>query len=1022
MERIGKYEVQAQIGEGGMGVVYRAFDPYLERTVALKLLLPQFAADAEFRERFFREARSAARLKHPNVVAVYDLGEERGRPYLAMEYLEGEDLRAEIAAPRRSLEEKLRIMLEVCRGLGYAHARGVVHRDVKPGNIFVTRTGAVKILDFGLARAVSADATQTVLLGTPAYMAPEQWRESRADPLADVFAAGAVFYELLARRRAFAGDTYERIFYHVSHTPPEPLERVDPALPPELSAILGRALAKSVAQRCPSIGELARDLEGFLPVLAARKAGLETEARSALDDLDRLVEDEAEVLADGLGPDSLAHAGARPALPDRYLDLVALVERARRERAALVALIETRRRAAPRLAEAARLAENGDLENARGILAEIVEQDPAGFGARAMLDEVERGLAERKARKAAPRPRALRGATALLALVAVAVAVVVMYRPWRAPSSPPPESERAAPGTGAMPVDPSPPARAVLEIRAGEPSVHIAIDGAERGLTGPDGTATIRDVPAGRHTLSLFKEGFAEWKEPRDLALGQTTLVERPLARSAIDPGRALLRVTSDPPDAGIVVEGRGGKRSDGITAGGSLTLPDLDPGPARVRIDKAGYEPADAVVQLTAGKSTLHAFRLTARPAVLALITAPPVAGAAVRINASEIGRTDASGALRASLAPGKGLVLEVAAEGYERDVRVLELAPGVTAPVQVELAARAVRPTTATVSVVSTPSDAEVLVDDRAVARTPANALLLAPGKHRIAVRKEGYRAAQQSVELSAGTVYSYPFPLEPQSGFLELSIEPRDATATIAGRTYPPPFQSPIALAPGDYAVELAKPGFKPKERRISITDQKTTVLHETLARSASLAPLSDSFSNLGNWDNPAGWRVERDGLRARGPSTVLLKDPPFASFRARVNLRLTNSNSASLLVRAQDARNYYRIQLSGDAYPESQRRNKVSFFAARDGRETEISSVELPIEPKRLRDFFDLLVDVIGSRITVRVSGMLLSGRKEAEAELGRMEDPENLYPEGRIGFRVLGTETFDVSVVVVRPIG
>ena len=194
-ERIGRYELAQRIGRGGMGVVYKARDTQLQRDVALKMLLADVADDKETRERFKREARAAADLRHPNIIQVYDFGEEDGRAYFVMELLRGDSL-ASVLAPEEPMpvDRAIEIMLQICDGLAFAHARSIVHRDLKPGNLFVTTAGSIKILDFGLARIASSKLTRSGLVfRTPDYMSPEQVRGQVADPRSDIFSAGAVF-------------------------------------------------------------------------------------------------------------------------------------------------------------------------------------------------------------------------------------------------------------------------------------------------------------------------------------------------------------------------------------------------------------------------------------------------------------------------------------------------------------------------------------------------------------------------------------------------------------------------------------------------------------------------------------------------------------------------------------------------------------------------------------------------------------------------------------------------------------
>ena len=262
MNSIGRYQIVEKLGQGGMGVVYRAFDTLLQRVVAIKVISTSSEAGAEQRERFFREARAAGQLSHRNIITIHDLGEYEGQPYLAMEYLEGEDLQHRLTRPdRMSLARKVELAIEVCEGLEYAHARGIVHRDIKPANIFITESGTAKILDFGLARLVTSELTNSnMMMGTMNYMAPEQVRGERADHRADIFSVAVVLYELLGGRKAFEGESFAATIYRILQEEPEPLLRIDPGLPPELVAIVERGLAKPRDERYQHMSEMLRDL------------------------------------------------------------------------------------------------------------------------------------------------------------------------------------------------------------------------------------------------------------------------------------------------------------------------------------------------------------------------------------------------------------------------------------------------------------------------------------------------------------------------------------------------------------------------------------------------------------------------------------------------------------------------------------------------------------------------------------------------------------------------------------------
>lgn len=267
----GRYELHRRLGRGGMAEVYLARDQMLDRAVAVKVLFPALATDPGFVERFRREAQSAAGLNHPNIVGVYDWGEANGTYFIVMEYVEGESLAEMIQSQGRvDPDRAAEIASDIAAALGFAHRNGgVIHRDVKPGNVLITPDGAVKVADFGIARAISDSSDQNLtktgsVMGTATYFSPEQARGAGVDPRSDVYSLGCVIYEMVTGRPPFQGDNAVAIAYkHVQEAPVSP-RLIDPAIPDTLEAITLKCLAKNPANRYPSAQDLRADLTRYL--------------------------------------------------------------------------------------------------------------------------------------------------------------------------------------------------------------------------------------------------------------------------------------------------------------------------------------------------------------------------------------------------------------------------------------------------------------------------------------------------------------------------------------------------------------------------------------------------------------------------------------------------------------------------------------------------------------------------------------------------------------------------------------
>lgn len=274
MDKIGRYEILEKLGQGAMGVVYKALDPLIGRVVALKTMthsanLPE-EQRKEYTKRFFREAQSAGSLQHPNIVTIYDMGEENGIPFITMEYVEGKSLSRLIEESEKiPLIDAAKIIKQVAEGLSFAHEKGIVHRDIKPDNILIDRNGRAVVTDFGIAHLEESSLTKTgEVLGTPFFMSPEQILEGRIDRRSDLFSLGVVFYLLVTGKRPFKGETISSICYHIVHSLPDPLP--DNSIPKELLFIISKLLEKDPDKRYSSGKELVSDLDKVINSLSGK--------------------------------------------------------------------------------------------------------------------------------------------------------------------------------------------------------------------------------------------------------------------------------------------------------------------------------------------------------------------------------------------------------------------------------------------------------------------------------------------------------------------------------------------------------------------------------------------------------------------------------------------------------------------------------------------------------------------------------------------------------------------------------
>jgi eukaryotic-like serine/threonine-protein kinase len=269
--KIGRYEIIDRVGRGGMGAVYRGRDTVLDREVAIKVMSADFAADEGSRPRFYREARAAAKLQHRNIVTIFEFGEEDETPFIVMEFLRGEDLSKRVRRdPPLSLDQKIDVIAELCTGLHFAHEQGVIHRDVKPANIWLVPDGSVKLLDFGIAKFASSTLTrQGSVFGSISYMSPEQVNGGEVDGRADIFSAGVVLYELLSGKKPFSGESPTAVLARIMDDQPASLADLPADLPRPLVAAVMKALEKNRERRYRHAADMGADLRMVRSALSA---------------------------------------------------------------------------------------------------------------------------------------------------------------------------------------------------------------------------------------------------------------------------------------------------------------------------------------------------------------------------------------------------------------------------------------------------------------------------------------------------------------------------------------------------------------------------------------------------------------------------------------------------------------------------------------------------------------------------------------------------------------------------------
>jgi len=713
----GAFELHEKIGSGGMASVYRGVQKSLDRKVVLKVLYPHLAEDEKLVQRFEREARAAAMLRHEHIVQVIDCGRFEDVSYIAMEFVEGMDLKkwmdAHGAPP---LEMGLLLLRDLCAGLEHAHQHRIVHRDIKPANLMFTPDGMLKIMDFGLARKGEDSTAVTVVgsvLGTPAYMSPEQATGEAVDERSDIFSAGVVGYELLGQQRPFVGDSYSTVLRSVLTIDPPRLEDVNPLVPAEAVTIINKMLQKDVSKRYARIGQVRSDLETVIDSMGLHRHR----------DLLRQYAQDPEGVAETLKKKRLG----------RHMDQGLYFETMGR----------------------------GKIDDAILEFRRVVHLDPDNRDAREHLRklEKERQLLQTQSGEAVEDP----GATMVMPPEMAAQAAKT---PPAKPASP--AAEATGPAAAAKPAARPAPSRAASPTEAAAKTRNLLIGavavlvvliaivafvllrgGGKNGETAsssgpPPAAATPSPSPAGTATGGTSSP--SSW----------TPAVPSPPPATATT-GTGALEIATIPSGAKITIEGKAqGKKTP-------ATLKDLPAGDLQIQIEKDGYLPQAHVVKVPAGSTAQERFTLEVNPDAAATLEIKVKPFATYFVDDQQVAANVASAHL--TVKPGTHTVRAVHPAFDPHEWKNVKIAPGKTVTLTYDFIAASVTPTgTGTIRVACDPWG-EVVVDGNHTGKFTPCEISLPAGNHVVAVVKEGFvlDGNPQTVALKPGPPVSIAFKLK-------------------------------------------------------------------------------------------------------------------------------------------------------------------------------------------------------------------------------------------------------------------
>jgi serine/threonine protein kinase len=693
--KIGKYAVVGRIGRGGMGMVYRGWDEVLEREVAVKTLTVEGTLDEESRQRFQIEARAAARLQHANIVTVFELGEDRGLPFIAMELLPGVDLETLMRSGEPLLlEEKLEIMVQVLRGLHFAHEHGIVHRDIKPSNIRLLEDGTAKIMDFGIAKLGGMGVTKTgMMVGTVHYMSPEQIRGQKLDGRSDVFSSGVILYELLCGKRPFASDTPTAVLYKIINEPAPPLDATVTGAAPDLQAIVERALAKEADARYPSAARMGDELGAVASRL--RGPAAPAEIVEAVNVCRRLIKE-------GRLDDALSRLKDATERHPRSIEA---------RRALRVATREMQRRSRPPEPQA----EDGfpELEATyqaapTRLTAETVFQPGAATPPTVIAAPAAAALPSPSVAAVPTSGRTILLVAGALLLVVVVAGALLLSR------------------TGTAVV-----AATTVRVRSQPTGAHVTLDGRDTGVV-TDGELTLPAGTSGTVTLAFHKPDFREASRVLRLPLSgeEVRVVLDPLPAALVS-----LPVVTEPPGAVVMLDG---EAVEGVTP---VTV-SIDPAHEhRIGVRLDGHTPQE--VRVAAGTAPapvrlrLEAAGLQGRVA----ISAPYPLDVVWRGRVLSRGQPSPEVAVPA----GKQVLTLLAPTYFVRENVTVDVRP----PAVAQLAA----PALSKIHIRANPDNCQVFIDGAFVEYPPILDRAIAVGEHRIAFKWPDGKSREESLEVSRG-----------------------------------------------------------------------------------------------------------------------------------------------------------------------------------------------------------------------------------------------------------------------------